>query len=459
MMDKKQQLVVLGGGESGTGAALLAATLGWAVFVSDKSRLGDAYRQLLVEKGIPFEEETHTEERILQADLVIKSPGIPDTVPLVRSLRERRIPVIDELSFALQHTRAKVMAITGTNGKTTTTLLLYHLLKEGGLNVGLGGNVGRSLAAQLAEGATFDWLVLEVSSYQLDGMPGFAPHTGILTNITPDHLDRYDYIFENYIASKMQLVQHMGEESAFIYYAEDPVIQQALQSRPPLKAQLLPVAATGNPQAAATLDEDWIRIKGPVRDTLLPYDDMVLQGRHNYINTACAVLAAFRAGISEEAISRGLRTFENAPHRLEKVAEIAGVEWINDSKATNVDSAWYALDAMQCPIIWIAGGTDKGNDYSPLLPLVQQGVKALVCLGVDNRKLVEAFEGIVPELHQTSSMEAAVQTAARLARPGDVVLLSPACASFDLFRNYIDRGDQFRKQVEQVKNSKEEVRK
>ncbi|EMR03542.1 UDP-N-acetylmuramoyl-L-alanine--D-glutamate ligase [Cesiribacter andamanensis] len=446
-MGKREQVVVLGGGESGTGAALLAARMGWAVFLSDKGKLGDAYRQQLVEKGIPFEEEGHhSEDLILQAALVIKSPGIPDTAPLVQQLRQRGVPVIDELSFALRHTAAKVLAITGTNGKTTTTLLLYHLLKEGGLNVGLGGNVGRSLAAQLAEGEQFDWLVLEVSSYQLDGMPGFAPHTGILTNITPDHLDRYDYKFENYIASKMQLVQHMGQEEAFIYYAEDPVIRQALEGRG-VKAQLLPVAAAGRPEAAAMLEAEWIRIKGPVRDTLFLYADMVLQGKHNYINTACAVLAAYRAGVSEQAISRGLRSFQNAPHRLEPIAEIKGVAWINDSKATNVDSAWYALDAMQRPIVWIAGGTDKGNDYSQLLPLVQERVKALVCLGVDTSKLQQAFEGVVPMLFQTGSMEEAVQAAAAAAQAGDVVLLSPACASFDLFRNYIDRGDQFRRQV------------
>lgn len=448
-MGKQEQLVILGGGESGTGAALLAAQKGYAVFLSDKGKLGDVYRQQLIDRGIPFEEEQHTEDKILSADLVIKSPGIPDTVPLVKQLRAKGVAVIDELSFALRYTDAKVIAITGTNGKTTTTLLTYHLLKEGGLQVGLGGNVGQSLAAQLAAGRDFDWLVLEVSSYQLDGMPGFTPYTGILTNITPDHLDRYDYKFENYIASKMQLVQHMEEEGAFIYYAEDPVIRQAMQGLP-IKGQLLPVAAEGK-VAVANLDAEWIRIKGPVRDTLLPHSDMVLQGRHNYLNTACAVLAALRAGVTEAAIRKGLLSFQNAPHRLEKLAEIGGVEWINDSKATNVDAAWYALDAMRRPIVWIAGGTDKGNDYSQLMPLVQQRVKALVCMGADNSKLVNAFEGVVPQLHLTSDIETAVRTAAAAAQAGDVVLLSPACASFDLFRNYIDRGDQFRQQVERLK--------
>ncbi|WP_224996457.1 UDP-N-acetylmuramoyl-L-alanine--D-glutamate ligase [Cesiribacter sp. SM1] len=451
-MNRKEQIVVLGGGESGTGAALLAAHKGYAVFLSEKTQLADAYRQQLVERGIPFEEGGHTLEKILNADKVIKSPGIPDNAPIVAELRQKGVPVVDELSFALDYTPAKVIAITGTNGKTTTTLLTYHLLKEAGLKVGLAGNVGYSLAALLAAGNSYDWLVLEVSSFQLDGMPGFRPYTGILLNITPDHLDRYEYRFENYVASKMQLCSSMHDDDALIFNAEDPVIAEALRQYD-IKAQMLPVAASGK-EAAANLDPDWIRIKGPVRDTLYPHSDIVLRGRHNYLNTACAVLAAYRAGVSEASISQSLQSFKNAPHRLEKVGETGGVEWINDSKATNVDAAWYALDAMQKPVVWIAGGTDKGNDYDQLQALVRQKVKALVCMGKDNEKLLRYFNGIVPILYDTHSLEEAMQKAAEAALPGDVVLLAPACASFDLFKNYIDRGDQFRKKVDEIKNSR-----
>lgn len=451
-MRKKEQIVVLGGGESGTGAALLAAQKGFAVFLSDQGQLSDQYRQQLVEKGIPFEEGTHTEEKILAADWVIKSPGIPDHAPLVLALRKKGIPVIDELSFALSYTNASVVAITGTNGKTTTTLLAYHLLKEGGLKVGLAGNVGFSLAALLAEGNSYDWLVLEVSSFQLDAMPGFKPAIAILLNITPDHLDRYEGSFEKYIASKGQIYQHLGEEDALIYNAEDPAIIEALQTRP-VKGQLLPVAARGK-EAVANLEEEWIRIRGPVKDTLLSHKDIVLQGRHNYLNAACAVLAAFRTGVSEASIRQSLQTFKNAPHRLESLGEFGGIEWINDSKATNIDSTWYALDAMQKPIIWIAGGVDKGNDYRQLDALVRQKVRAVVCMGKDNSKILKALEGVVPQLHDTNDLDSAVRTAAAAAQPGDVVLLSPACASFDLFRNYVDRGDQFKRKVEQLKNSR-----
>ncbi|AHM59496.1 UDP-N-acetylmuramoylalanine--D-glutamate ligase [Flammeovirgaceae bacterium 311] len=451
-MSRKEQIVVLGGGESGTGAALLAAQKGYAVFLSEKGQLTDAYRQQLVERGIPFEEGAHSAEQILRADKVIKSPGIPDTASMVVQLREKGVPVIDELSFALGYTRAKVIAITGTNGKTTTTLLTYHLLKEAGLKVGLAGNVGYSLSALLAAGNEYDWLVLEVSSFQLDGMPGFRPNTGILLNITPDHLDRYNHKFEHYVASKLQLCRSMTEEDALIFNAEDPVLLSALQAQPS-KGQLLPVAGPGI-EAAANLDEEWIRIKGPVRDTLYPHNDIVLRGRHNYLNTACAVLAAYRAGVSEASIRLSLLSFKNAPHRLEKVGEAGGVEWVNDSKATNVDAAWYALDAMQKPIVWIAGGVDKGNDYDQLAPLVRQKVKALVCMGKDNEKLLRYFDGIVPNLYSSSSLEEAMQTAAAAAQPGDVVLLAPACASFDLFKNYVDRGNQFRQKVEEFKNSR-----
>ena len=451
-MSRKEQIVVLGGGESGTGAALLAAQKGYAVFLSDSAWLSDAYRSLLIEKGIPFEEGTHTPEKILAADKVIKSPGIPDTTPLIRQLREKGVPVVDELSFALNYTNARVVAITGTNGKTTTTLLTYHLLKEAGLQVGLAGNVGYSLAAQLAEGKTFDWLVLEVSSFQLDSMPGFKPYTGILLNITPDHLDRYAYKFENYVASKLQICKSMTADEALIFNAEDSVLVAALQEQP-TEGQLLPVAAAGR-EAAANLDEEWIRIKGPVRDTLYPHTDIVLRGRHNYLNTACAILAAYRADVTEASIRQSLETFVNAPHRLERVGEVAGVEWINDSKATNVDAAWYALDAMQKPVVWIAGGVDKGNDYDQLETLVRQKVKALICMGKDNEKLLRYFDGVVTKLYDTQSLDEAMRAAQEAAQPGDVVLLAPACASFDLFRNYVDRGDQFRQKVEELKNSR-----
>lgn len=444
--------MILGGGESGTGAALLAAQKGYAVFLSDKGNLGEAYKQQLQEQHIAFEEGGHTEEKILTADLVIKSPGISDTMPLIVALREKGIPVIDELSFALGYTQAQVIAITGTNGKTTTTLLTYHLLKEGGLNVGLAGNVGISLAGLLAQGNTYDWLVLEVSSFQLDGMPGFRPAIAILLNITPDHLDRYEGSFEKYIASKMQICDHLAEEDAFIFNGEDAAIRAALLAHA-ANGQYLPVVREGK-EAAAYLEEEWIRIKGPVRDTLLPYANMVLKGKHNQLNTACAVLAAFRAGVSEASIYQSLQNFINAPHRLEKVAEVNGVEWINDSKATNVDAAWYALDAMQKPIVWIVGGIDKGNDYRQLEDVVLSKVHTIVCMGKDNQKLLQFFKDKVAAIYDTADIAEAIYAAEAAARPGDVVLLSPACASFDLFKNYADRGDQFRRKVRELKISR-----
>lgn len=449
-MSDKQQLIVLGGGESGTGAALLAARKGYSVFLSDSAMLGESYRQLLMNEGIPFEEGAHSADRILAADRVIKSPGIPDDAPLIIQLREKGIAVVDELHFALEHTTARVVAITGTNGKTTTSLLTYHLMKEAGLQVGLAGNVGVSLAALLAAGNSYDWLVLEVSSFQLDGMPGFKPTIAILLNITPDHLNRYGGSFEKYIASKMQISQHLGEEDAFIFNAEDSAIRAALLVQT-LACEQYPVATSGE-DAAAVLEDRLIRIKGTAEDILLPYTDIALQGKHNYLNTACAVLAAMRAGVSEASIRRSLQTFVNAPHRMEHVGDAFNVSWINDSKATNVDSAWYALDAMQKPTVWIVGGIDKGNDYSQLYEVVGRKVRAIVCMGLDNRKLLEAFRGMVPELYDTHDLDTAVRKAAEVAHAGDVVLLSPACASFDLFSNYADRGDQFRKKVAELKN-------
>ncbi len=449
-MTTKKQLVVLGGGESGTGAALLAAQKGYAVFLSEQAQLGDVYRQQLLEHQIPFEEGQHTAETILAADLVIKSPGIPDTAPLVVALREKQIPVIDELSFALSYTQANVIAITGTNGKTTTTLLTYHLLNEGGMKVGLAGNVGISLAGLIAKGNSYEWLVLEVSSFQLDGMPGFKPSIAILLNITPDHLDRYAGSFEQYIASKMQICQNLDEEDAFIFNGEDAAIRAALLANP-ADGQYLPVVREAQ-EAAAILEQEWIRIKGPEKDTLLPFADIVLKGRHNQLNAACAVLAAFKAGVPEASIRHSLQTFKNAPHRLETVGVVGEIEWINDSKATNVDAAWYALDAMQKPIVWIVGGVDKGNDYQQLEAVVRQKVRAVVCMGKDNHKIISFFQSKVPAIYNTSSLQGAVAAAEAAAQPGDVVLLSPACASFDLFQNYADRGDQFRRKVQELTN-------
>jgi UDP-N-acetylmuramoylalanine--D-glutamate ligase len=399
----------------------------------------------LIDNGIGFEEGMHTEEKILSASEIIKSPGIPEKVAIVQKALEKGIPVIDELEFAFRYSKGKVIAITGTNGKTTTTLLTYHLLQKGGLNVGLGGNVGESWAAQLVDGDK-DWWVLEVSSFQIDGIKALKPAVAILTNITPDHLDRYNYKLENYIASKVSLFKNMDENDAAIYWLDDQLIQSGFQ-KVNLKADQFPFSLKEPQNKGGYFDGNDITVQAAGKKLTINPKDIILKGTHNMLNTMCATLAATLAGVSEEAIREGLKDFQNAAHRMEPVATIEGIAFINDSKGTNVDATAYALDSFKQPLIWIAGGVDKGNDYAALYPLTDGNVKMLICLGVDNEKLKKAFSGRIPEIKETQSIVEAVALGLEFGKEGDVVLLSPACASFDLFKNYEDRGNQFKAAV------------
>lgn len=446
------KVTILGGGESGTGAAILAKAKGYTVFVSDQGKLKDKYKQELIAQNIEFEEEQHNIDKIISANLIIKSPGIPDKADIIKKVKSAGIEVIDEIEFAFRHLTGKVIAITGTNGKTTTTLLTYHLLKSAGLDVVLAGNVGESLARKVAE-QNHDWYVVEISSFQLDGTKNFKPYIGILLNITPDHLDRYDYQMENYINSKFQLIRNMTAESHFIYYADDVNINTAITNRGSFANQI-PISLKN--ATKAWYDGDVVRFSVDESFTVSQHDT-TLRGPHNLINTMAAVSAALLSGVSVEAIRKALKTFKNAPHRLELIATINGVDFVNDSKATNVDSVVYALGSYQQPLIWIAGGIDKGNDYNLIKEEVRKKVKALICLGKDNEKLKNFFTGIVPVIKETQSVSDLVQVALEQSAKGDVVLLSPACASFDLFKNYEDRGDQFRKAVLDLASSKEEI--
>lgn len=443
----KEKIVILGAGESGTGAALLAKAKGYDVFVSDSGVVKEKYKQELTSGAILFEEGGHSDERILDAKIIVKSPGIPDKAPIMQKAAKLNISVIDEIEFAFRHTDAKIIAITGTNGKTTTTLLTYHLMKEAGLNVGLAGNVGFSMARQVAQ-KQFDWYVLEISSFQLDGTETFKPEIGILLNITPDHMDRYDYTMQNYVNSKFQLIENMTRQEHFIYYADDVVIQKEMKTRSVVPHQL-PVSLKGTD---APVHFDGTAMTFNLKEKFnIRQSDTTLKGPHNLINTMAAVTAVYMAGVSTEAIRSGLKTFVNAPHRLESVGNINGVEFVNDSKATNVDSVVYALGSFDGPLIWVAGGIDKGNDYDLIKEEVRKKVRALICLGKDNDKLKKAFGDVVPVIRETQSVKELVNIAMELANEGDIVLLSPACASFDLFKNYEDRGDQFRKAVKEYK--------
>ena len=442
-------IVILGAAESGVGAALLAQAKGHAVFVSDKNPIQPHYKEKLTQAGIEFEENQHTPEKILLADEVVKSPGIPEKAPIIQIIREKQIPIISEIELAGRYTKARCICITGTNGKTTTTLLTYHLLKSAGLNVGLAGNVGYSLAEQVIEDAP-DYYVVELSSFQLDDTHDFRPWVAVLLNITPDHLDRYGYSLERYAEAKLRITRNQDSDDYFIYNADDAVTQEHFQSVF-CRADQLPFSQHHRPDyhlAAYYLTDDTLRLRVPAAQPDGEAEEMSIAnspliGRHNRQNTLAAVLTARVAGLTVAQMEAGLATFQNAPHRLQAVGEVGGVTYINDSKATNVEAAWYALDGIRGPIVWIAGGTDKGNDYAALVPLAQERVKALICLGVDNEKLRAAFTGVVPYLVETQSMTDAVQQAAAVARQGEVVLLSPACASFDLFQNYEDRGRQF----------------
>nr|MBI1228692.1 UDP-N-acetylmuramoyl-L-alanine--D-glutamate ligase [Cytophagales bacterium] len=444
-----KKIVILGAGESGVGAALLAVEKGYEVFVSDAGGISASRIQQLKAGNIPYEENGHTEENILDAQEIIKSPGIPYDNKLVQLAMEQGIPVIDELEFAFRYTKGKVIAITGTNGKTTTTLLTFHLLKTAGLDVGLGGNVGKSWAGQLAS-SDHAWWVLEVSSFQIEGFVAFKPTIAVLLNITPDHLDRYGYDFNRYAATKFKLAEKQDASDHFISFHEVAAIGGAC--RPTfLTAQQYWVGGSGSQPNVLALASDHISVSWRDETFQVYTDEMTLKGEHNKINALCAIQAALLCGASPAIIKTGLATFQNAAHRMEPAGTIKGIRFVNDSKGTNVDATKYALAAYPGPIIWIAGGVDKGNDYSELLPLVDERVKGLICLGKANEKLRSAFSGKIPAIIETTSIHTAVETAVQWGVTGDVVLLSPACASFDLFKNYEDRGEQFKAAVQSLK--------
>jgi len=442
------RLVILGGGESGVGTAILGKKEGIEVFVSDKGEIKEKYKEVLEHFGIEWESGTHTESKILNADVVMKSPGIPDKVPLVKQLVAKGIPVISEIEFASKYTDATLVGITGSNGKTTTTMMTYHLLKEGGLNVGMAGNIGDSYAKMVAE-RDFDQYVLEISSFQLDGIVDFKPHVAVITNITPDHLDRYEYQFENYIASKFRIAMNQDENDYLIYDADDEVITGWLKQHP-VRSKLVPFTLRGKVEEGAWLENETIKIKLEHKTLEMSTDILALEGQHNVKNTMAASMAALLVKVRKETIRQSIQSFQGAPHRLEKVLKINHVEYINDSKATNVNATFYALDGIKKPIVWIVGGVDKGNDYAELMPLVREKVKAIVCLGMDNTKLKDAFGNVIDLMVETYSMEEAVKVAYKIAERGDAVLLSPACASFDLFENYEDRGNQFKNAVKNL---------
>ena len=442
------KISILGAGESGTGAAVLGKKKGLEVFLSDNGKIAPEYREVLKKFEIDFEEGGHTAEKVLDASEIIKSPGIPGTVPIVLEAVKRKIPVISEIEFAGRFTKAKKICITGSNGKTTTTMLIYRILKDAGLHAALAGNVGKSFAMQVAESKhDFDYYMLEISSFQLDGMFEFKADIAILTNITPDHLDRYDNKFEHYINSKFRILQNMTDQDAFIYVEDDPVTKAEVEKRKVLPAKF-PVTLQNAPkEQGAWLEGNKMIIKTNKNKFDMTIEELALQGKHNVYNSMAAAVTANLLAIRKESVKQSLSGFENLPHRLEYVANVHGITFINDSKATNINSTWYALEQMDAPTVWIAGGQDKGNDYSQLMSLVQQKVKAIVCLGKDNSKLHEAFGDVVNTMVDAASADEAVMLAYELAKKGDIVLLSPACASFDLFDNYQDRGDQFKNAV------------
>ncbi len=443
-----KRLVVLGGGESGVGTAILGKKKGYDVFVSDFGKIKENYKEVLEINGIKWEDEKHTEALILNADVVMKSPGISDKAPIVKKLLEKGIPVISEIEFACQFTNATTIGITGSNGKTTTTMLTYHLLKQGGLNVGLAGNVGKSFAWQVAD-EDYDCYVLELSSFQLDGIVNYKPHIAIITNISPDHLDRYDYIYENYINSKFRITMNQTEEDYLIYDNEDEAIQNWLKNNK-TKARLIPFSVLTKQENGAFLNNDTMEFTINNEEFEMKTADISLEGKHNMKNAMAAASVAQLMKIRKQTIRESLSNFQGVEHRLEKVLKIANVQYINDSKATNVNATFFALDSMTTPTIWIVGGVDKGNDYSELMPLVREKVKAIICLGIDNKKIIDAFVDVVDIMVEVDNMRDAVQTAKHMAEKGDTVLLSPACASFDLFQNYEDRGKQFKVAVQNL---------
>ncbi|HLN21202.1 MAG TPA: UDP-N-acetylmuramoyl-L-alanine--D-glutamate ligase [Bacteroidales bacterium] len=440
-----KKIVILGAGESGAGSAILAQKQGFGVFVSDMGVIKDQYRKQLIEKNIDFEEGKHTEEKILDAEEVIKSPGIKEDNPLVIKIRQKGIPVISEIEFAGRYCSGKTICITGSNGKTTTTNLIYHLLKKAGMKAAMTGNVGSSFAMAVADGG-YDYYVIELSSFQLDGMFDFRADIAILLNITPDHLDRYGYKFQNYIDSKFRITNNQGKSEYLIYWDGDPVLRKELAARN-LPVTLLPFSDEIKENMAAYIENDELIIDIQQKTTIMTIHELALKGRHNVYNSMAAAIAGKVLNIRKDVIRESLADFQGVEHRLEPVITVCGINFINDSKATNVNSTWYALECMKEDLVWIVGGVDKGNDYSELFELVRKKVKAIVCLGKDNKKILEAFDGKVPTIVETSSMEEAVRSSYYLAKKGETVLLSPACASFDLFRNYEDRGRQFKEAV------------
>ena len=444
----KKRIVILGGGESGVGSAVLAKVKGFDVFLSDAGTIKPQYKETLSKFQIEYEEGGHTEEKILCADEVIKSPGIPEENPMVQSVREYRIPVISEIEFAGRYDRAKKICITGSNGKTTTTSLIYYMLKNAGLNVGLAGNIGKSYAYQVAT-ENFDYYVIELSSFQLDGMYAFKADIAVLTNITPDHLDRYQFKMQNYVDAKFRIVQNLTDRECFVFCADDPITAKELD-RIVLTAKKLPFTQKKKVDQGAFIDEDRLFVRYEDDEYSMYLKELALQGKHNVYNSMAAAIAAKAVNIDNKVIRESLMNFQGVEHRLEKVLSIKGVMYINDSKATNVDSAWYALESMTTPVVWIAGGKDKGNDYEPLYQFVKDKVKVLICMGLHNEKLHECFADKVDKIIDVTSAKDAVKAAYENSVPGDTVLLSPCCASFDLFKSYEDRGDQFKKAVREL---------
>ena len=441
------KLVVLGGGESGVGAAILGKVKGYDVLLSDSGSIKESRKSELEKEGIAYEDGGHTESEVMGADLVIKSPGIPEDAPLIVSLRAKGVPVISEIEFAGRYTKSRKIGITGANGKTTTTLLTHHLLTSAGVSASLAGNVGYSLARQVARGEEPDWYVIELSSFQLDGMYDFRCDIGVLCNITPDHMDRYDHDFGKYARSKYRITQNMGLSDTFIYNADDRGSVEYYNSP---STRCVPVSTIGRSAYTAMSDGRVIvNLRGEA--CVVGVDELPIKGLHNIYNSMQAIAVAQAVGLSEEQIKAGLKTFRNAPHRLELCGTVDGVDYVNDSKATNVDAAWYALECQKKPVVWIAGGKDKGNDYGAIEALVREKVRVLVCLGADNSKLIKYFDGKVPMIIDTHDMDACIAMCHEYAKSGDVVLLSPCCASFDLFTSYENRGDMFREAVKALK--------
>lgn len=442
------RLVVLGGGESGVGTAILGKKKGYEVFLSDFGKIKNNYKEVLILNQIPWEEEMHTDDLILNADVVMKSPGIPDKSPIVKKITAKNIPIISEIEFANKFTNVVTVGITGSNGKTTTTMLTHHLLKQGGLNVGLAGNIGKSYAWQIAENK-FEAYVLELSSFQLDGVIDYKPHIAVITNISPDHLDRYNYDYNLYIEAKFRITKNQTEDDYLIYDADDEAITDWL-AKNKIRAKKIPFSLTKTLEEGAYIKDNTIYTNINNETFIMPINELSLEGKHNVKNAMAATTVAQLMRIRKATIRESLSDFQGVEHRLEKVLKIQNVQYINDSKATNVNATFFALDSMTTPTVWIVGGVDKGNDYAELMPLVREKVKAIVCLGVDNSKIIDAFSNVVDVMVETTSMTEAVKIAQKMAEKGDTVLLSPACASFDLFESYEDRGKQFKNAVQSL---------